>query len=627
MLFFIFHFSFFTSSFAQEVLLPLQILPPSQRIVSKEVPQSVTLPFFDDFSNAAFPLSSFTFHLSGGATTSSGARLRPPTVGVVTLDAIDATGNLYPQASSSLFTADTLTSLPIRLDGLTSADAPVLSFYYLPGGGEDDLWQRVGDAPNPQDSLLLEFFRPADSTWTLVWARGGVTVDSLVLTTGFHWQYVAIPITDSVYFDSLFQFRFRNYCSLTETAKPGFSGNCDFWHLDYFFLDTGRTAAPSPLFHDVAFVDPAPSALANYRAMPACQYSPDDMAPHFDMTIANLFNAILATQYSYAVVDATGDTLFRYDGGYENAPTFLPGERYQTAPAHAQPPITFTFPLATDNRPASTEYTIVHVIREGSVGDDFPSNDTVRYSQVFDNYYAYDDGTSENGYGLSSTASHSSLAYRFDLNNPDTLTALDLYFNRSADGENERVPFRITVWEADDSGRPGSILYRDQNNRRPLVEGLNCYHRYLLETPLVVNGSIFVGFEQTNNYYINLGFDRSYNTADRIYYLTSNQWQQSILSGSLMLRPCFGIAATVGVAEVEDSKNDILIYPNPTSDIVHVKGLPEGSRIELFDASGRRVHSNSNFQFSIFNFPNGLYLLRAITPDGAYHTEKLIIHH
>lgn len=603
---------------AQEVLLPLQtspVVPTAQKTAS----EAVTLPFFDDFTS---PFSPRAFHLSGGATVSDGARLLPPTVGVVTLDAIDASGNLYPHAATSLFTADTLTSLPIRLDSIVPADSLVFSFYYLPGGGEGNLWERIGDAPDPQDSLFLEFFRPADSVWSVVWSRGGVEVDSLVAATGLHWQYVAIPVVDSVYFDSCFQFRFRNYCSLTETTNPGLSGNCDFWHLDYILLDTNRTAAATPVFRDVAFAAPANTALAEYRAMPAHQYRATDMAAAFDMKIVNLFNSDLASQYTYSVVDATGDTLGQYDGGYENAPAFLPNETYQQSAPHATPPLQFTFPASS--QPAT--YTIVHTVREGVGGDTHRDNDTVRFQQVFADYYAYDDGTAENGYGLTSTASHLYLAYRFDLHEADTLTALDLYFNRTMGGENEHVPFFITVWQSN-NGKPGTVLYKDRNKRYPLFAGLNRYQRYVLEEPIVVSGDIFVGFEQTNNYYINIGFDRSFNTADRIYYLTSTEWQQSILSGSLMMRPLFGTAATVGINEAESGKWEVEIYPNPTSGEVHIEGLPAGSRIEVYDATGRRVYSTLNFQLLTLNFPSGLYLLRCVTPDGATHTEKLLIRH
>jgi hypothetical protein len=605
---------------AQEVLMPLQTRPVATQAQKESGSQVLTLPFFCDFSAATRH-----WEAGGGAAESDGGGLLPPTVGVVTLDALDATGNLYPDASMSLFAADTLTSLPVCLEGLSAADSVVLSFYYLPGGGEGALWERVGDAPDPQDSLMLEFYCPADSMWVPVWSRGGVTVDSLVETTGHHWQYVAIPIVEPVYFDSLFRFRFRNFCSLTYNAKPGLMGNGDYWHLDYIVLDAHRRAESTPVFHDVAFVAPAPSALADYRAMPARQYTVSEMATHFDMTIDNLFNSTLATHYSYAIVDAEGDTLYRYDGGYENATPFLPGETYQTAAAHAHPSLPYSFP----EMEGPAEYTIVHTVREGSGGDDYTCNDTVSFRQVFEDYYAYDDGSAENGYGLTSTSSHLYLAYRFDLNTADTLTALDLYFNRTYDGENERIPFIITVWKAE-KGKPGAVLYRDNSRRRPLFDGLNSYQRYVLEHPVVVNDTIFVGFEQTNNYFINLGFDRSRNTSDRIYYLTSTEWQQSILGGSLMMRPYFGVAATVGIETPHPSPSTVHLFPNPASNHLKVNGLAEGSRVEIYDATGRKVTEMSGkgtMEMDVRGWAQGVYLLRCVTREGEVHTEKIIISH
>ena len=54
----------------------------------------------------------------------------------------------------------------------------------------------------------------------------------------------------------------------------------------------------------------------------------------------------------------------------------------------------------------------------------------------------------------------------------------------------------------------------------------------------------------------------------------------------------------------------------------------EEQQQELYDMHGRRVYTNNNFQSSIFNFqfPAGIFLLRAIAPDGTSHTEKLIIY-
>lgn len=331
---------------SQEVLLPLQTreVPPR----AKSGSAAVSLPFFDDFAGQG--LSPLLWQ-QGAVAVDAGHGLQPPTVGVATLDAIDAAGNLYQQAVASLFPADTLCSRPIRLDSLSAADSVVLSFYYLPGGGQGNLWERVGDCPDVTDSLFLDFYRAADSTWQTVWCRNGVTVDSLVAATGRDWQYVEVAVADSLFFDSLFCFRFRNYCSLPTTAKPGLAGNCDYWHLDYVYLDRGRDSMPQPVFRDVAFVAGAPSMLGVYRAMPARQYRAADMADTLRMVITNLYDSPLATQYTYTVVDGRGDTLHAYDGGYENAPAFLPEAVYQNAGTHAAPPVGFAFPSRISRRP------------------------------------------------------------------------------------------------------------------------------------------------------------------------------------------------------------------------------------------------------------------------------------
>lgn len=613
-------FFLFSSLSAQEVLLPLQSGPVASQAV-KAADTALALPFFDDFATGAVtPMPSLW--LNGGATTGFGAGLRPPTVGVVTLDAIDATGHLYPDAVSTLFSADTLQSRHIRLDGLAAADSVVLSFYYLPGGGKGNLWERIGDTPQQQDSIFLDFYRPVDSTWVTVWCRGGTTVDSLIAATGREWQYVTVAVTDNAFFDSLFCFRFRNYCSLPSVTKPGMAGNCDYWHLDYILLDKNRVSVGDPVFRDVAFVDPAPSMLKVYQAMPARQYLPTDMADTLRMTITNLFSSALATQYRYAVVDEQGDTLYRYNGGYENTPPFLPDGSYQTAAAHATPPVGYVFPEDSVAR----SYMVVHMVREGVAGDDSQNNDTVRFYQVFDNYFAYDDGTAENGYGLTSTASRLYLAYRFDLNKRDTLTAVKIYFNRALEGQNEFVPFNLTVWDNDGS-RPGSVLYRDHTSRMPVMEGLDRYHSYELEQPVVVEGSVFIGFEQGNNYFINLGFDRHNNTSDRIWYLTGTSWQQSILSGSLMIRPCFGPSATMGIEERIMKRMEWCVFPNPASGWVRVEGLPEGSRIEIYDALGRRCLQTSDVQIDTHSLPSGVYVMRCVSPHGLSGIKKLIVRH
>lgn len=603
------------SATAQEVLSPLQWMPVKRVAAPKTQPAALSLPFFDDF--AAGSLNPMLWQQEGGAQVMPNVSPLAPTVGTLTLDALDASGKLYEQATTSLFPADTATSQPLRLDSLTPADSVVLSFYYLPGGGYGNMWERMGYAPDSQDTLFLEFYSPADSEWHMVWYAKGISVDTLMARTGHGWQYVAVAIEDSAYFDSTFRFRFRNYASLEATPKAGKAANCDYWHIDYLMIDGGRTVAVEPAVRDVAFAAPAQSFLREYRAMPYRQFTVADMATSTEVKITNRYSSQLASRYAYSVQDSNGNELYLYDGGYENAPPFMLDETYQTSSAHATPPISYCFPLLT----APETFTIVHTVREGAGGDAYGQNDTVRYRQEFADYYAFDDGTAENGYSLTSTNSAIWIAYRFDLNVEDTLTAVDLYFNSTLNDANAAIPFYLTLWSVGADGKPSQVLYRDQNRRRATTGG---YDRYVLEAPTVVSGGLFVGFEQVGNDFINLGFDRSLNTSNRIYYFADSAWRQSFLSGSLMIRPCFGAAAAVGITEQAEAAvwN---IYPNPASETVRVSG--EVAVMELYDLQGRRVAVSRQTVMDIGHCPEGLYLVRIISPEGQQYCSKLIIKH
>ena len=609
---------------AQEVLRPLECLADKRWRQPKSTADVVRLPFFDDFAEGK--LAPSLWNPTTGATAGFDVDPLAPTVGVATLDAIGSDGRLYSHASTNLFPADTLCSARVALDSFSLADSVVLSFYWMPGGGHGNLWERSGDTPDEEDSLFLDFYRAVDSVWVTVWKVGGTSVDDLVAATGTAWQYATVVLDDVRFFDSSFMFRFRNYASLEASSKAGRAGNCDHWHIDYVFMDSSRNTVAEASPRDIAFAAPAQTMLRTYRAMPYWQYTSADMADSLHVTLTNLYSSTLASHYTYSVRDAQGHELGSYDGGFENIQPHQPDNVYQTAEAHARPPVDYSFPAMT----TTTAYSIVHCVSEGTAGDMYPANDTVRYRQIFSDYYAYDDGTPENGYGLTSTASRLYLAYRFQLGQADTLTALDIYFNPVADGENEEIPFYITVWSMQ-NGAPGQVLYRDEMRRFPRTGE---FYRYVLERPVLVGEDVCVGFEQSGNSFINLGYDRSKNTADRIWYLTGTEWQQSILSGSLMLRPCFRAAATVGIEANGHAQHEHSVYPNPARTSVHVSGLESGSTVEVYNTNGVVVMESPSTSdrdggnvIDVSSLPQGLYLIRVVTPQGMSTTHKLIIQH
>lgn len=619
----------FGSVKAQEVLLPLTSSVPAKAVKSADT-SHLTLPFFDDFSNYT-GLPDAARWRSNQALVNTDFAPKPPTLGMVTLDALDGSGNLYAHASTNLFGADTLASRPIRLDSLlgttrralTLADSIVLSFFYLPGGWYGNMWERVGDAPNVGDSLFLEFYAPADSAWQVVWAADGRDADTAGLAAHWPWLFVAVKVEDTRFLSSDFQFRFRNYASLEVNPKAGMVANCDQWNIDYIYLNYNRTQSDST-FRDIAFVEKAPSMLAYYRAMPARQYRTTDMATAVPMGIVNRYAQTLASNYSYVVYDEGGTAIASYSGGYENVPPFFPNGTYQSIATHANPPIDFAYPVSDD----PTTYRVVHVVREGVGGDNHVSNDTTVFMQHFGNYYAYDDGFAENGYGLTTTGSRCWLACRFDLNAEDTLTAVDLFFNRTRGGENESIRFHLCLWAAQ-GNKPGSLIYKEEQFVTPLFSESDGFVRYRLAEPQVVDGMVFVGLEQLGNNFINLGFDRSYNSSNRICYRTGNEWQTSILSGSLMLRPVFGTAALVSIP-VEPISPTISLSPNPAASRVSLlcKNVDTRSlRLELFDRAGRRLLCIPFVEsLDVEAYPAGVYFLRLTdTATGMAVNKKLVI--
>ena len=76
---------------------------------------------------------------------------------------------------------------------------------------------------------------------------------------------------------------------------------------------------------------------------------------------------------------------------------------------------------------------------------------------------------------------------------------------------------------------------------------------------------------------------------------------------------------------------DFLIYPNPSTGLFELTGLPEGITYEVTDIQGKTMsnytiqeHSGSTQQIDLQDRPNGLYFVKFYTSDGSVFVEKLI---
>jgi hypothetical protein len=642
--------------------------------------ESVAIPFVDDFSHyTGYPDTALW--IGRQAFVNQSFAVNPPTIGCVTLDAIDERGRLYEHASRDAFAADTLLSRPIRLDSifsplpkaLTPADSVLFCFFYQPGGGLGPQWI-MGNAPDKSDSLVLEFgyqtgdiallyyitdtftvpttdtiaigdtvyshcdptlfviadmpygpgdklALPCDSVtameviWRPVWASDGLDLTTFISKEGSYFKHVLIPITDSLYFNRGFQFRFRNYASLEyEIYRPAEGSNVDFWNIDYIRLDRDMGEKDTAI-DDVAIVDNPGGILKQYTSMPWNQFQQNqaqELVDTFAVKLSNLFNITKNTYYNYKILDEQGDTVAVYDGGSENLAPFSQSG-YQTFLPHVKPPLAkIAFPPLVGD---SLTLKIQHIFKATGSGDKNQNNDTACFVQKFHNYFAYDDGIPEAGYVVHTTTSpyKTALAVAFSLNRPDTLQAIDIYINHTL-GEVSEFDFTLTVW-ADDAGKPGKELYSHLVSQS-FSNDLYGFQRFYPEYPFLVSDKIYIGYQTNGGKFLNVGYDLNNDNRQHVFWKTnSKDWATSVYSGTPMLRLVLGKAFSHTAIDETPRTTMATIYPNPANDKLYIKLAPdtptEQLTIALYSITGQKiVEMPYTPELSLADYASGFYLLR-----------------
>ncbi len=601
---------------AQEVMIPLEGNPVAQDyydrlpVPRKAVPaDTVELPFRDDFSDSYIQPKTSLWS-DRFAFINNDYPVFPVTAGVATLDALSYDGTEYPGAGTIPYIADYLTSKPVNLD-YPAGDSIYLSFFYQPKGN--------GEIPDSRDSLCLDFYRPGSNTWKRTWAIPG---DSLR-----PFKRVMIPVTDTAYLKKGFRFRFFNYASQAEnTDYPDLRANVDHWNIDYVYLDRGRRISDTVL-RDVTFVNPLSSLLKDYESIPwkhlptayntqRTAFIPAIIMNHDSIT-RNVTKALEITDlnsgFTYKATPvandiAAGDSvnyLYTYD---------------------------YPFDFGNGN---SASFRIKTIIRTDIF--DYKPNDTLRYVQVFGNYYAYDDGTAEAGYGLRGQGTkNSSVAVKFESFIPDSIRAIDMYFNKVIDSLNLKYYFYLCVWD-DNNGKPGNLLYTKTGEKVQYSGSLNHFVRYSLDYPVPVSGPFYVGWTKTVDKVSNIGIDLNRNHKNRNFYNTGNGWVNSQFAASLMIRPVLGASPLTGTGPVLNpplEDENFSVYPVPADRYLHV-GVDDpgisGRTIILMDITGRRLGEydpSSVKEIYTGDLKPGIYfVVLSNSLTGRQITRKVIINH
>ena len=579
----------------------------------------VQLPFFDDFTESDVYTDAAKWQ-NNNVLVNSGFPLYPTNYNAATLDILDMTGKVYSHASSSPFIADSLISNPISLKELTPADSVYFSFYYQPQGN--------GDAPETADSLVLMFGCKTDTTlvWNHIWSTEGVTLDSFLLANdGNYFKQVMIPILDEKYFGNEIVILFYNYGSVPSTMYPNDRSNVDNWNIDFVYLDKNRKAENTS-FPLVTFSEKSPSLLNRYQSMPYRQYVSNPtvaIATEYNMYIANLDSTSARIKYSMHVENVVSGWTYDYNSKWSSLSS-LTKSGFQNCEGDNSTqacPRLKNFLFDMDDKVDTALYKITHVITV----DDTVSQakgDTLYGLQSFENYYAYDDGTPERGYGV--VPGESCFASQFGISMPDTLCGVYLLFNRTHKDANYDF-FDIVVWN-NNNGKPGNEIYRLKNQRPEWdEEDIYKFAYYPFDKILKVNGTIYVGIMQHDKETINIGFDTSNDNSQYNFYDVGNGWENSGMKGSLMIRPVFG--GDYDIPEKTTQNSRLRLFPNPSRDVINIGDLDVDTcrEIMIFDMTGRLMkHFTHELSLDVNDLPTGLYMMRVVS-DSKVYTEKFMI--
>jgi hypothetical protein len=82
-----------------------------------------------------------------------------------------------------------------------------------------------------------------------------------------------------------------------------------------------------------------------------------------------------------------------------------------------------------------------------------------------------------------------------------------------------------------------------------------------------------------------------------------------------------------GISDLNNT--DITVYPNPSTGQFTIAGVEAGMIVEIYDYTGRRIStisaSNNKLQLNIADQSNGIYLIRILSRDGNFVSEKKLV--
>ena len=578
----------------QEVISHLVSNPifKSEKVLVKKNKSAITLPFFDDFSYNS-PIADIDLWQQSSVFINRTYPINPVTIGVATFDGLDEYGFVrdYSQVNPSA-PSDTLLSQVIDL---SAVDTAYLMFYFQGKG--------IGDAPQLNDSLVLEFLNDT-LAWEQVWYAKGQAMTE--------FEKVVIVIDSAIFLTNDFQFRFRNYATI--------SGNFDHWHIDYIKIDEFVNSNDINELNDVSFVYNSPSFLKRYTQMPWTHFQQDmliELKDSIDILLRNN-DASNSVDYQYNVFENLNLITHYPSSGISRNVSVLDFDTIGNF-SFQNPPIDISSAIFSSFQPDTISFLVQNIIATSS--SDYKNNDTLYHTQKFHHTFAYDDGTAESAYGLN--VDGAKLAYQFKLNRPDEkLRAVQMYFPQMLDSVNN-IPFDLTVWN-NNNGQPGDTLYTQ--TVYPVHTENGEFHTYIIDNPFLVSGVIYIGWEQTTDDLLNIGLDKNNTANDYMFYNIGSAWNNSSYPGAWMIRPV--VSKNPIILSSEEIVDDFKLYPNPAKSELFIETNKPENVISIYNIQGvliKRITSNTTLnRFNIDNLASAIYIVEVENSENRSY-QKIIV--
>ena len=188
--------------------------------------------------------------------------------------------------------------------------------------------------------------------------------------------------------------------------------------------------------------------------------------------------------------------------------------------------------------------------------------------------------------------------------------------------------FTFNIYESTVNG-PGTVLYTQDI----LITGLviNQWNSVTLNTPVTVPNEFFAGFKA----YLNTPVDtfgllcNSANTTNTLWFHWvaggfDLGWKDNGAFTGGQMTTAMGIGLNMctptNIDKNIETDNSVIVYPNPSKDILNINSVELVSRVEIYNLLGKIVKvselSSTDFSINVSDLAAGSYVINLYTKDG-----------